>query len=384
MSAQQPNRVVIVGGGIAGVEAALALAAFAPGRADVTIVSPDRRLRLPPLSTQAPFGARPELDVPLAAVARAADARVVEGALDAVDLPRNRAVLADGEPVAYDRLIVAVGALRTPVLASAVTFGGASDIAPMRALLDLIVVRGDAPVPTHLAFVVPPGPGWPLPVYELALLTARHLSRHGVRRAVELAVVSPEDRPLGLLGAEASATIANDLRAAGIAMWMGAVVRDWAWGTLRLASGEHVAADRVVALPALRGPAIRGLPHNALGFLPVDPHGRVRATPGVFAVGDAASFTIKHGGLGAQQADTVAALIAAELGAPPPPTADAPVITSVLMGGDVIRLLRTDPLTGTGEATPGLTAAAGGRTKVVARFLTPLLDRLASRGSAAA
>jgi len=74
-------------------------------------------------------------------------------------------------------------------------------------------------------------------------------------------------------------------------------------GVLELADGPPVAADRVIALPRLVGPAIPGLPQGAGGFIPVDAHGRVPDVPDVFAAGDATTFPLKQGGLACQQAD---------------------------------------------------------------------------------
>src|SRR6185295_8410368 len=61
---------------------------------------------------------------------------------------------------------------------------------------------------------------------------------------------------------------------------------------------------------------IRNVPADHDGFIPVDEHCRVRGLePRVFAAGDAANLRVKHGGLGAQMADTAAAGIAALAGA---------------------------------------------------------------------
>ena len=70
--------------------------------------------------------------------------------------------------------------------------------------------------------------------------------------------------------------------------------------------------DRIVAMPRVRGPSIRGIPGaGAHGFVPVDRHCVVPNTHGlVFGAGDATAFPVKHGGLSAQQADTAAAGIA--------------------------------------------------------------------------
>jgi sulfide:quinone oxidoreductase len=95
--------------------------------------------------------------------------------------------------------------------------------------------------------------------------------------------------------------------------------------------GEQLRVDRVVTLPALTGPRIDGLPHDDAGFLPVDPHGRVEGTPGVYAAGDATDFAIKQGGIACQQADAAAEAIAAAAGAAIEPRAFTPAFRAVLV-----------------------------------------------------
>ena len=67
----------------------------------------------------------------------------------------------------------------------------------------------------------------------------------------------------------------------------------------------------MVALPALLGPRIPGLPDDGDGFIPIDEQCRVQGLDEVFAAGDAAAFAVKHGSLATQQADAAASAIAA-------------------------------------------------------------------------
>ena len=50
-----------------------------------------------------------------------------------------------------------------------------------------------------VTFAAPSTTGWLLPLYELALMTARELARSHVD-GVRLRLLSPEDRPLALFG----------------------------------------------------------------------------------------------------------------------------------------------------------------------------------------
>ena len=63
----------------------------------------------------------------------------------------------------------------------------------------------------RVLFVLPPGFGWPLPIYELALLAASELPD-----GLEIAVVTPEPRPLDIFGPVASDALARLLHRAGI------------------------------------------------------------------------------------------------------------------------------------------------------------------------
>jgi NADH dehydrogenase FAD-containing subunit len=88
---------------------------------------------------------------------------------------------------------------------------------------------------------------------------------------------------------------------------------------------------RIVAMPRVGGPRIRAVPSDQDGFIRLDELSRVRGLePRVFAAGDAANLEIKHGGLGAQMADTAAAGIAALAGADVEVKPLRPVLRGVL------------------------------------------------------
>lgn len=378
--------MLIAGGGIAALETALALRALAPGRAEVVLLAPGRRAVLAPYATLAATGGEAPPPVDLARAADAAGASLVRGRLAGVDAGRRRARLAGGGSLAYDRLVVAVGARRVPSVPGAIHFGGPEDAPAVRSLLERLMPGAAKGVRTRLAVVVPPGPGWPVPAYELALLVARRARDIGARDMIDLTVVVADPQPLAALGPAVPAAVRAELAAAGIAVRAGDPALDWAFGWLELASGARVAADRVVALPELRGPAIGGLPADALGFVRTDAQGRVDGLPGVDAVGDAASFPIKHGGLGAQQADAAAARIAADLGAEVDPERFDPLLVAVLLGGDVPRTIAAEVAggraLGAGASWPD--PDRGAADKVGGRFLAPFLEGLGARMAAVA
>ena len=86
-------------------------------------------------------------------------------------------------------------------------------------------------------------------------------------------------------------------------------------------------------MPVLDGPKIAGIAADPHGFIPVTPYGEVLGLDGVYAAGDVTAYPIKHGGIASQQADVVAAAIAARMGVPCEVEPLRPVIRGMLLTG---------------------------------------------------
>jgi sulfide:quinone oxidoreductase len=136
----------------------------------------------------------------------------------------------------------------------------------------------------------------------------------------------------------------------GIRVITGARVSGIEQGALRWAPGdEELAVSGVVALPALEGPAIDGLPVDEHGFIPIDQHARVRGLEDLYAAGDGTNFPIKQGGLATQQADAAAEQIAASVGAAVDPRPFHPILRGRLLTGGESLSLTADIGGGSGE-----------------------------------
>ena len=95
-------RVVIAGGGIAGLEALLALNDLAGDRVAVTLVAPDPDFTYKPLMVEEPFSPQPAERRALAPVAAELGAGFVERGVTGVDPERHTVALSDGSELAYD------------------------------------------------------------------------------------------------------------------------------------------------------------------------------------------------------------------------------------------------------------------------------------------
>lgn len=331
---RRPHRIVIAGGGVGALEAALALDALLGDRAEVTVLTTSSDYVVRPLAVREPFAYPPAERYAIDAVLPARVAHVSDD-LDAVDPVAKTVRTQGGAALAYDGLIVACGARPTVRYAHAITI----DDRKLDPLLHGLIQDIEAEYLHRIAFVAPERIAWPLPLYELALLTAHRAWVMGV--TLETVLVTPEDRPLEVFGAAASAGAARMLAAAGVELHTSAVVEVPARREIVINPGHRrLQTDRVISLPELVGPSVPGLPHDEHGFLPVDEYCRVRGVPGdVHAVGDAADYPIKHGGVAAQMAVTAAHSIAAgvidELRATPLD----PVLRGLLITGERPRYL---------------------------------------------
>ena len=164
-----------------------------------------------------------------------------------------------------------------------------------------------------MAFVVPHGVTWSLPLYEIALMTQRRAVERGVD--VKIAVITPESAPLVVFGpprARPSSELLRGARDRGLPRLHSARVRR---------EGNHPEPRGPRARPGGGGGTAgdggscdRGPARGEEGFIPIDDHARVKGIEDVYAAGDGTSFPIKQGGIATQQADAAAEDIAHRLG----------------------------------------------------------------------
>jgi len=330
------TRVLIAGGGVAALEAMLALRALAEERVAVELLAPEPHFWYRPLAVAEPFGLGNAHQLELSRLTAAAGALFSPGALASVDSGRQIARTAQGVEIGYDLLLLAVGAVPREAVPGALTFRGPAD---REAFVRLLRELESGSV-RRLVFAVPGGISWPLPLYELALLTSAWLAAHDI--AAELALVTPERAPLAAFGPRASEALRELLADRGIALHTESYPAAFESGALQLVPEGELAADRAVALPTLSGPTIDGIPRDDSGFVPTDENGRVQGVDDVYAAGDATSFPLKQGGIAAQQAVAAAQTIAARAGAPVTPEPFRPVLRGLLLTGAVPQFMRTE------------------------------------------
>jgi sulfide:quinone oxidoreductase len=199
-------------------------------------------------------------------------------------------------------------------------------------------------------------------------------------RALELIVVTPEPRPLAVFGTTVSDVVSERLSRAGVTVYCESLAKVPAARRLLLEPQDvELHPGRMLAMPRVAGPAVRGLPGaSAHGFIPIDKNCGVPDTGGrVFAAGDAANYPIKHGGLGAQMADAAASAIAALAGVLEKPQAFNPVIRGKLLTGSDPIFMSAHPIGASSFASEVFDEPPWpADEKVIAEELGPYLARL--------
>ncbi len=332
MAAQQVSgeqfRVVIAGGGLAALEAALALHDLAGERAAITLVAPNPQFRYRPQLMREPFTAAATTAYSMAEIAACAGVHLLRDSFKWVD-PVDRVLhTRDGAKLSYDALLLALGARSHARFRGVLTLDEnriAEQLTPLVEAIDHGTVQ-------RVAFVVPSLPIWSLSAYELALMTVNHAAARG--REVAVLLITPEDSPLAALGVSASAELGQLFTEAGITTVTSANCQIREPGRIDLYPlRSSILVDQIIALPELYAPSLPGVPTSAeRGFVTVDAHGAVHGLDRVYAAGDITDTPVKHGGLAAEQANVAAQAIAALAGAPVKPRALRPALHVMLQG----------------------------------------------------
>lgn len=370
---ENPAKVLIAGGGVGALEAALALRDRAGDRVAVEICAPRREFVYRPFAVGEPYGAASVLRHDLGDLAARCGASFRLGGIVAVDAAAGEVVARDGERIAYDHLVVAPGARMLWAVPGAVTFWGVADEGGVGGVIHRLR-RGAL---RDVVFTMPGGSSWALPLYELALLARAVLAKSGVEDA-RLSVVTPEDAPLEIFGRAVAEQMSALLEERRIELVPGSLPVGFEDGLLRVAPGRPIETEAVVSMPRLEGRRIDGVPHDENGFVATDEHCRVAGMERVYAIGDVTSFPVKQGGIATQQADAVGEAIAADLGAAGEPAPFDPVLRGVLWTGEAPRYLYGRPTGGHGEVSrleesPPWPEREG---KIVGRYLSPFLADL--------
>ena len=292
------KRIVVLGGGFAGLIAAVGaarkLAELGIAKSDiaVTLVNRDpwHAIRVRNYETDLS-----DLRVPLDDVMAPIGVHVVIGTVTKVDRARREVALAGQAPLSYDRLVLALGSeLVRPPIPGLADYGFDIDTydaaARLAAHLDALPARPTSPG-RFTALVV----GGGLTGVEMATELAPRLRTLAGSAPARVILADHAARIGSNMGDQACAVIGEAMATLGVEALPGVEIASIDAAGVRLSSGEAIAAETVIWCAGMRAhPLAATLPgtHDRFGRVAVDRYLRVEAAPEIFAAGDAAAALV--------------------------------------------------------------------------------------------
>lgn len=318
-----PCRIVILGGGFAGLELVSRLAEEVPDRVDVTLIDKGGSFVFGFSKLDVLFGRKSlvevqsfytDIDKP--------SVRFRQETIRSID-PSARRVVTDAGTYEADVLVVALGAdydvAATPGLAE----GGHEfySVEGAHRTREVLEAFGGGAVVISVLGPLFKCPGAP---NETALMLHDFLSERGRRESSTIHLLTPMPMPIPI-SKETSAAIVAMLEDRGIDYRPETVVTrlDPGARAAHLASGEQMTYDLFLGIPVHCAPEVvvaSGLTED--GWVPVDPRTFATRFSEVYAVGDVTSAPVpRAGGIAEGEASTLADVLIAKLtgSASPPP-----------------------------------------------------------------
>jgi sulfide:quinone oxidoreductase len=300
------ERVLILGGGFAGVEAAIQLAKKTRNGArlfDVTLISDRDFLYIYPISIWIPTGEKPfsEVCMPLAELAKANSFSVLTERVTSIATDTQQ-VVTDSDTHSYDRLVIAMGASKMKAK-GAENFlsicGKPQESVQLQEQLATLMDKGSGSI--AIGFGGNPKDGSAVrggPAFEFLFNVDRLLRKRGLRDKFELTFFAPMPSPGARMGDKTVASMQAMFVRLGVHMAFGKKITEFVSDGVMLEDGTKIPADLTMFIPAGNGHDIlreSGLPLNDAGFVTINDYCEVpvdgaQDKPRVYAIGDSAAL----------------------------------------------------------------------------------------------
>jgi sulfide:quinone oxidoreductase len=317
-------RVLILGGGFAGVVAAERLGAELGSEHQITLVSRSQRFVFYPALVRLAFGKCEVGDVSFDLRQTMLRRRVnfVEGEVARIDHVGRRVIIAHGEvegKLPYDYLIFALG--RRPATERITGF---YEYAHHLLDVEAAIRFGKAIAEFHGGRVIIgqcPGARLAVPVYEAAFAMAELMDERGETEQTRITIVSPEAIGLQTNDPDVKVALTKSLTAHRIEFLSDFSIERVSERAVITSSEHSVNFDLLMLLPPFLGSsAASSLPiTNREGYINVDSAMRVIGIPRIYAIGDSVNFGgPKMGHMAVRQAEVAATNLVAEVNGLPP------------------------------------------------------------------
>ncbi len=300
-------RVVVLGGGFAGLTAARVLQQRLAGGCEVLLIDRHNYQLFTPLLFQvAACGVDPySITYPLRHFTDDEGITFQAGIVSGVDFDARRVELRDSADVSYDYLVIALGsttdffdnksaqehamplktvedglAIRNQILDALERGAKSSDEEERRSLLTFVVVGGGA-TGVETAAALSELLRHTLPDFYPNIALAEH----------RIVVIEAADKLLGHMKDPAASVALDRLRKLGVEVWLSTEAKEVGAGRVTASDGRTVEARTIIWATGVKAPEVvssMSTDHGKGGSLAVDSYLQVKGRPGVYAVGDCA------------------------------------------------------------------------------------------------
>jgi sulfide:quinone oxidoreductase len=290
------KHVLILGGGFAGVEAAIALQKSRKFR--VTLVSDRDFLYLYPVSIWIPvrLASFEQVRIPLSDIQKRYPFAWIKDEVTAID-PMHRQVSCSGHLLDYDYLIIAFGAdkMKPAGVEHTLSVCGKPEMSlEIRERLHQLVKHGQGSI--SIGFAGNPADKSAMrggPAFEMAFNIHHYLKKKRVRNAFELTFFAPMGEPGARMGKNAFPMMRMLFDKLNIHTRLGKKIIGFDSEGILFDDGSMHKSDLTLFIPASKGYALlngSGLPLNTAGFIKIGDDCQVPGFETVYAIGDAAAL----------------------------------------------------------------------------------------------
>ncbi len=291
-----PKKIVILGGGFAGVQAAIELKK--QKRFDVTLISDRDFLFLYPTSIWIPTRTATfeQTKVDLKEIQQAYGFQLVIDTVQEIRSTKNT-VICSGLRLEYDYLIIALGAEKVIQTGQEHTLSicGKPEVSlTLRDRLDQLIAKGNGKIaigfggnPKEVS-AVRGGPA-----FELLFNIHHLLKKKGLRDSFDLTFFAPMQEPGARMGKGALVIVDKMFTSYKINKRYGKKIKSFVEQGIIFEDDSLLESDLIMFIPGTAGHSVlqkSDLPLNEAGFVKINDHSLVEGTTNVYAVGDVAAL----------------------------------------------------------------------------------------------
>ncbi len=290
-------KVLILGGGFAGVEAAIFLR---KSNHEVTLISDREYMFIFPTSIWVPVGISSFDDVciPLDELSQVHGFTWHKDAVTKIDIENKKVLCENGEYGDYDYLVIAMGAHKMTHAGIEHTLsicGKPEESLKIKEKLDELVEKRVGKIAMGFGgnpkdnSSVRGGPG-----FELLFNVHNMLKKKGIRNNFELTFFAPMEKPGAKMGEQALDMMDVFFKKLNIKKHVGKKIKRFEADGIVYEDDSKTEIDFVMFIPAGKGHQVvveSGLPVSESGFVKINDYCQVEGYENIFAIGDTAELT---------------------------------------------------------------------------------------------